>query len=60
MASSFRVPAFRRLVTRPLSTPAIAHRRWAQVHDVRYLATHGAQERVIAKYKQKLDRKAKE
>ncbi|KAL1635706.1 hypothetical protein SLS58_010144 [Diplodia intermedia] len=60
MASSFRVPAFRRLVTRPLSTPAIAHRRWAQVHDVRYLATHGAQERVIAKYKQKLDLKAKE
>ncbi|EOD50771.1 putative f1f0 atp synthase assembly protein atp11 protein [Neofusicoccum parvum UCRNP2] len=58
--ASFRIPAFRRLVTRPLPTPAIAHRRWAQVHDVRYLATHGAQERVLAKYKEKLERKAKE
>ncbi|KAF4309626.1 ATP11 domain-containing protein [Botryosphaeria dothidea] len=58
--ASFRIPALRRLVTRPLPTPAIAHRRWAQVHDVRYLATHGAQERVLAKYKDKLDRKAKE
>ncbi|KAB2578622.1 putative f1f0 atp synthase assembly protein atp11 protein [Lasiodiplodia theobromae] len=58
--ASFRAPAFRRLVTRPLSTPNLAHRRWAQVHDVRYLATHGAQQRVLAKYKEKLDRKAKE
>ncbi|EKG14633.1 ATP11 domain-containing protein [Macrophomina phaseolina MS6] len=58
--ASFRIPAFRRLVTRPLPTPVIASRRWAQVHDVRYLATHGAQERVLAKYKDKLARKAKE
>lgn len=58
--ASFRIPAFRRLVTRPLLTPAVPHRRWAQVHDVRYLATHGTQDRVLAKYKDKLDRKAKE
>lgn len=35
-------------------------RRWAQVHDVRFLATHRQPDRVIEKYKEKLDRKAKE
>ncbi|KAF2452494.1 ATP11 protein-domain-containing protein [Lineolata rhizophorae] len=37
-----------------------SQRRWAQVHDVRYLATHNTREAVLAKYKEKLDRKAKE
>ncbi|KAL9117273.1 MAG: hypothetical protein Q9187_006195 [Circinaria calcarea] len=35
-------------------------RRWAQVHDVRFLATHRQPDRVIEKYKEKLDRKARE
>ncbi|OXV05622.1 hypothetical protein Egran_06609 [Elaphomyces granulatus] len=35
-------------------------RRWAQVHDVRFLATHRDPNRVLEKYKEKLDRKAKE
>ncbi|KAK8255122.1 ATP11 protein-domain-containing protein [Phyllosticta capitalensis] len=58
--ASTRVPAVRHFLTRPLTVPRFAHRRWAQVHDVRYLATHGTQERVLAKYKDKLERKAKE
>ncbi|KAF2810150.1 ATP11-domain-containing protein [Mytilinidion resinicola] len=57
--ASIRQPAIRH-VFRPLLNPRICQRRWAQVHDVRFLATHGAQERVIAKYHEKLDRKAKE
>ncbi|KAK7542411.1 ATP11 protein-domain-containing protein [Phyllosticta citribraziliensis] len=58
--ASARVPAVRHFLTRPLTVPRFAHRRWAQVHDVRFLATHGTQERVLAKYKEKLERKAKE
>ncbi|KAK3712552.1 hypothetical protein LTR37_008995 [Vermiconidia calcicola] len=34
-------------------------RRWAQVHDVRFLSQH-QQKKVLEKYKEKLDRKAKE
>ena len=35
-------------------------RRWAQVHDVRFLVTHQQNTRVVDKYKDKLQRKAKE
>ena len=35
-------------------------RRWAQVHDVRFLATHHQSDRVFEKYKEKLQRKVKE
>ncbi|KAJ9264728.1 putative F1F0 ATP synthase assembly protein Atp11 [Paecilomyces variotii] len=35
-------------------------RRWAQVHDVRFLATHHDRSHIIEKYKAKLDKKAKE
>ncbi|KAK4992655.1 hypothetical protein LTR66_003489 [Elasticomyces elasticus] len=35
-------------------------RRWAQVHDVRFLATHPRPDRIIDKYREKLDQKAKE
>lgn len=48
---------FRSLTSRH---PRFCQRRWAQVHDVRFLATHGAHDRVQAKYKDKLDQKAKE
>lgn len=35
-------------------------RRWAQVHDVRFVAQHSTQNRVLDKYKDKLEQKAKE
>ncbi|KAJ5558182.1 hypothetical protein N7461_002154 [Penicillium sp. DV-2018c] len=35
-------------------------RRWAQVHDVRYLASHHDPNHVFEKYRAKLDQKAKE
>jgi len=35
-------------------------KRCAQVHDVRFLVTHHESDRVIEKYKEKLDRKVKE
>ncbi|MCJ1481794.1 hypothetical protein MMC06_001953 [Schaereria dolodes] len=37
-----------------------SQRRWARVHDVRFVATHQDSRRVIEKYREKLDRKAKE
>lgn len=53
-----------RAVARSISTPlrlARAHqRRWAQVHDVRFLVTHERQSAVFDKYKSKLEQKAKE
>ncbi|GAB7334691.1 hypothetical protein MBLNU13_g06635t1 [Cladosporium sp. NU13] len=35
-------------------------RRWAQVHDVRFLATHQSADKVLDKYREKLERKARE
>lgn len=35
-------------------------RRWAQVHDVRFLASHHDPKYVLEKYRSKLDQKAKE
>lgn len=35
-------------------------RRWAQVHDVRFLASHHDPKYVLDKYRAKLDQKAKE
>lgn len=35
-------------------------RRWAQVHDVRFLATHHDPKHVQDKYRSKLDQKAKQ
>lgn len=35
-------------------------RRWAQVHDVRFLATHGDPQKILERYKHKLDQKAKQ
>ncbi|KAF2084125.1 F1F0 ATP synthase assembly protein-like protein Atp11 [Saccharata proteae CBS 121410] len=58
--ASIRSPAVRHLVSRPLTCLRSPQRRWAQVHDVRFLATHNTQDRVLAKYREKLDQKAKE
>ncbi|KAI9834584.1 MAG: hypothetical protein M1819_002960 [Sarea resinae] len=38
----------------------IQQRRWARVHDVRFVATHHEPNRILDKYREKLDRKAKE
>ena len=44
------------------TAPRLLHlqRRWAQVHDVRFLVTHQQNARVVEKYKDKLQQKAKE
>ncbi|KAK4230547.1 ATP11 protein-domain-containing protein [Podospora fimiseda] len=44
----------------PLATRTLQQRRWAQVHDVRFLATTQQPRNVLEKYREKLDRKAKE
>ncbi|KAI2468100.1 ATP11-domain-containing protein [Annulohypoxylon bovei var. microspora] len=56
-----RIPALRNLLGRrlPLRLPG-QQRRWAQVHDVRFLATTQAGRSVAEKYREKLDRKARE
>lgn len=58
--ASLRNPILRHLVRNPLSNPRTCQRRWARVQDVRFLATHNAQERILQKYKDKLESKAKQ
>ncbi|KAF2098534.1 ATP11-domain-containing protein [Rhizodiscina lignyota] len=59
--ASFSPACLRQVLRLPSSGGTrLCQRRWAQVHDVRFLATHGAQDRIIAKYRDKLDQKAKE
>lgn len=57
---ALRLPTLRHYLRQPLQNPRITQRRWARVQDVRLLATNGAQERVMAKYREKLERVAKE
>ena len=59
MAAS-RLPALR-YAPNHLSYPFLrgSQKRWAQVHDVRFLVTHHRSERLLEKYKDKLDRKVK-
>lgn len=58
--ASLRIPALRRLVAAPLrATHAVNQRRWAQVHDIRFLATTQPQA-VLEKYREKLSQKAKQ
>ncbi|KAI1481702.1 ATP11-domain-containing protein [Daldinia eschscholtzii] len=57
-----RIPALRHLIGRwqqPFRLPG-QQRRWAQVHDVRFVATTQASRSVTEKYREKLDRKARE
>ncbi|KAM5345340.1 hypothetical protein ACJ41O_011202 [Fusarium nematophilum] len=57
--ASLRIPALRRLVATPLRAPrAINQRRWAQVHDIRFLATTQPPQAVLEKYREKLNQKA--
>ncbi|KAH6612699.1 ATP11 protein-domain-containing protein [Boeremia exigua] len=57
---ALRVPALRCAFRQPLSNPRFCQRRWAQVQDVRFLATHGTEERILSKYKDKLASRAKQ
>lgn len=54
-----RSPAIRRIIAGAPPYLRASQRRWAQVHDVRFLATQQS-DRVLEKYKEKLDQKAKE
>ncbi|CAN8098998.1 unnamed protein product [Discula destructiva] len=56
-----RIPALRNLLSSNLlSLRASNQRRWAQVHDVRFLATTQASRTVLEKYREKLDAKARQ
>jgi ATP synthase F1 complex assembly factor 1 len=57
---ALRLPAIRGVFRQPLSNPRFCQRRWAQVQDVRFLATHGAEARILTKYADKLASKAKQ
>jgi hypothetical protein len=47
-----------RLRTNPC--PIRLQRRWARVHDVRFVTTRGTSQSILEKYKVKLVKKAKE
>ncbi|KAK3310111.1 ATP11 protein-domain-containing protein [Chaetomium strumarium] len=56
-----RAPVLRHLLSCQTRTlRASNQRRWAQVHDVRFLATTQQPRNVLEKYREKLDRKARE
>jgi ATP synthase F1 complex assembly factor 1 len=57
--AAIRVPALRNVVSGAAPYLRTSQRRWAQVHDVRFLVTQQS-EKVLEKYKEKLDRKARE
>ncbi|KAH9860327.1 hypothetical protein J1614_011657 [Plenodomus biglobosus] len=56
---AFRLPTLRNALRQPSLNPRLTQRRWAQVQDVRFLATHDTEARILAKYKAKLEEKAK-
>lgn len=59
--ASIRIPALRNVLScQSRSLRASNQRRWAQVHDVRFLATTQASRTVLEKYRDKLDAKARE
>jgi ATP synthase mitochondrial F1 complex assembly factor 1 len=57
--AALRVPALRNIVSGAAPYLRPSQRRWAQVHDVRFLATQQS-DKVLEKYKEKLDKKARE
>ncbi|KAM3077594.1 hypothetical protein ACMFMG_006930 [Clarireedia jacksonii] len=57
--ASFRSPSLRRMVSGAAPYLRTSQKRWAQVHDIRFLATQQS-DRVLEKYKEKLEKKAKE
>ncbi len=57
--ASFRSPMICRQI-RGQPNPLRLQRRWARVHDVRFVATRGESKIVLEKYRDKLDKKAKQ
>ena len=61
LMASFCVPALRHASTKTaFQYLRGTQRRWAQVHDVRFLVTHREPDRVTEKYKAKLQQKAQQ
>ena len=59
--ASFRVPVLRHASAKTaFQNLGGSQRRWARVHDVRFLVTHQEPDRVTEKYKAKLQQKAKQ
>lgn len=58
--AALRIPTLRHLARQAPASPRACQRRWARVQDVRFHATHGAQERILAKYRDRLESKARE
>ncbi|KAL4939877.1 hypothetical protein BDV06DRAFT_197837 [Aspergillus oleicola] len=58
--ASFKFQAFQSLLRSRTPFIRSQQRRWAQVHDVRFLATHRDPNQVLEKYRSKLDQKAKQ
>lgn len=59
--ASTRVPTLRNLLNCPSrSFRASQQRRWAQVHDIRFLVTTQPRRNILEKYRDKLDRRARE
>ena len=59
--ASIRAPALRHLAAcSSLRGGAVSQRRWAQVHDVRFLVTQQPSQAVVDKYRAKLERKARQ
>ncbi|KAI9374337.1 ATP11 protein-domain-containing protein [Aspergillus egyptiacus] len=58
--ASLRSQAFRSLTRSQTPFIRSQQRRWAQVHDVRFLATHRDPNQVLEKYREKLKEKAQQ
>ncbi|OKL61893.1 hypothetical protein UA08_02391 [Talaromyces atroroseus] len=58
--ASFRASRLQNLLTSNHRLLQSQQKRFAQVHDVRFLATHRDPRQILDKYKHKLDQKAKE
>lgn len=58
--ASFRLRGFQSALRGHTGLLRNQQRRWAQVHDVRFLASHHDPKHVLDKYRSKLDEKAKQ
>lgn len=58
--SSIRAQALRSLLRKRYPLLRFPQKRFAQVHDVRFLATHRDPNQVLDKYREKLDQKAQQ
>ncbi|KAJ5914518.1 hypothetical protein N7504_003401 [Penicillium tannophilum] len=58
--ASVRFQGLRSVIRGQCSPLRFQQRRWAQVHDVRYLASHHDPNQILDRYRSKLDQKAKQ